>query len=177
MNDLPTSDLPRRRLLAVSGTALAGGLAGCSSDDGNGNGDDGGNGDNGKDDGNEPEETETESTTDLEGTILGNITVDNSNDSSRTVDVLVELDREIESWETVDLATNEEASLEREWSTDPGNFRVTARLDGETLVQVTPAKWNEPDCLNLLVRINGDGTLTIHGNTDGGPCGTGDADA
>ena len=176
MSDLPTSDLPRRRLLAVSGTALAGGLAGCSSDDGNGNGDDG-NGGDGAENADEPEETETESTTDLEGTILGDITVDNSNDSARTVDVLVELDREIESWETVDLATNEEATLEREWSTDPGNFRVTARLDSESLVQVTPAKWNEPDCLNLLVRINGDGELVIHGNTDGGPCGTDDADA
>jgi len=44
------SELPRRRLLAVTGTALTGAVAGCTGSDedagnGNGNGDGSGNGD------------------------------------------------------------------------------------------------------------------------------------
>lgn len=168
-------DLSRRRLLAGSATALIGIVAGCSSSDD----EDGENGENGETgegtgDEDEPEEPDTGSSTDVDGTILGEITVDNSSESARTIDILVEFDRDIETWETVELAANDDTTLERNWPSDPGQFRVTARLDGDELVQVTPANWNEPDCLNLLVRTDRNGELELHSTTDGGPCSTGE---
>lgn len=165
------SELPRRRLLAIAGTGLTGAVAGCSSSDDEENGDeDEANGDD------DPEETETGSSTDVEGTVLGDITINNSDSTPHTVDVIVEFDREIEAWETRSLEANEDVTLDRDWPTDPGQFRVTARLDQDELKEVTPAKWNEPNCLNLLVRIDSNGELTLPGTTDGGPCGGGDVD-
>lgn len=161
------SDLPRRRLLAVSGTALAGAFAGCSSSD-----DDDGNGDDGDD--SEPEETDHEA--DVGGTVLGDVTIDNNTGTSRTVDVIVEFDGEIESWVTETVDADASRIIEQEWPSDPGEFRVTARVDGDELRELTPADRNDPDCLNLFVRIDGDGTLSFPTTTDDGACGEGEAD-
>ncbi|WP_137291098.1 hypothetical protein [Natronorubrum halophilum] len=167
------SALPRRRLLAATGAAFTGAIAGCSSDDG----EDESENEAAENDDESPDEGETGNSTEVDGTILGEITVNNSDDTSHAVDVIVEFDREIEAWKTESLEANEDVTLERNWPTDPGQFRVTARLDQEELVEVTPAKWNEPNCLNLLVRIDSSGTLMIPGTTDGGPCNDGDADS
>ncbi|SIS10165.1 hypothetical protein [Natronorubrum thiooxidans] len=166
------SDLPRRRLLAVTGTALTGAVAGCSGSDDDPTEDD----DADPDDEPDVEPTETGSTTDVEGTILGEITIDNVDETAHTVDVIVEFDREIEAWETTALEANETVTLERSWSTDPGQVRVTARLDHGEPVAVTPARWNEPDCLNLYVRIDREDELAFLSDTGSGPCGDGDAD-
>lgn len=161
------SDLSRRRLLAATGTALTAAVAGCSSSD-----DEGGNGEQGD----EPEESDTgSSTTDPEGTILGEITVDNLDKTSHTIDVLVEFDRTIETWETETLSGDSGTTLDRDWPTEPGRFRVTVRMDQGDPVQVTPANWNEPDCLNLFVRIDRAGELSVLSDTNGGPCGAGEA--
>lgn len=165
------SELPRRRLLAVTGTALTGAIAGCTGSD-----DEGEDGDDENGDETDPDAGETESSTEVDGTTLGEITINNSDSTPHSVDVIVEFDREIEAWETKSLEANEDVTLERSWPTDPGQFRVTARLDQDELIEVTPAKWNNPTCLNLLVRIDSSGQLSVPGTTDGGPCGGGDVD-
>ena len=156
------TDLSRRRLLAAAGTVCTGAVAGClgggDEGDGNGTGDDAANGD-----GNE--------TTATGGTRLGDITVDNLDDAAHTIDVIVEFDREIEAWATDALEASGGTTLERNWPSEPGQFRVTVRLDQGEPVEVTPADWNEPSCLNLFVRIDREGKLTILSDTSSGPCG------
>lgn len=161
------NDLPRRRLLALSGTALVGTIAGCSSSD-----------DDGTDDDDEEETTtgETDHEADHEGTVLGDVTIDNYTDSARTVDVIVEYDGEIESWVTESVASKDSRTLERAWPSDPGAFRVTARVDEDEPREITPADRNDPDCLNLFVRIDDDGALSFPTTTDGGPCGEGEVE-
>lgn len=161
------TELPRRRLLAVTGTAVTGALAGCASEDDEENGGDGE--ENGGDEA-DPGEAETGSVTDGDGTVLGEITVDNWADGTHTVDVIVEFDRVIEDWVTEELAPNTDVTLERNWPSDPGQLRVMARLDHGDPAQVTPANWNDPDCLNLYVRIGRDGELSFLSDTSGGPC-------
>lgn len=146
----------RRSFVGMVGIGTVVGLAGCL--------DDGGDDDDNED------ETDT-------GTELGEITVENLNDETRTVDVIVEFDGEIEHWSTHDLEANGDgATLERDWPTDTGQFRVTVRLDEGEFTGVTPAEWNNPDCLNLVVLVQRGGEITIAGVTDGGPCGNGDVD-
>ncbi|WP_226039790.1 hypothetical protein [Natrinema sp. DC36] len=167
------SELPRRRLLAVTGTALTGAVAGCTGSDddaGNGNGDGSGNGD-----GNEPTAPENEPTDATNGTLLGKISVENLNDESHTVDVIVEFGGDPEHWSTHELAADSGAELERNWSTEPGAFNIMFRLDGGEPIQVTPAKWNDPDCINVFALVTRNGELKILSDTDGGACGDGDA--
>ncbi|MFB1065608.1 hypothetical protein [Natrinema sp. H-ect4] len=165
------SELPRRRLLAVTGTALTGAVAGCTGSDedagnGNGNGDGSGNGDG--------NETGDESGG-PSGTLLGEISVENLNDESHTVDVIVEFGGDPEHWSTHELAADSGAELERNWSTEPGAFNIVFRLDGGEPTQVTPAKWNDPDCINVFALVTRNGELKILSDTDGGACGDGDA--
>lgn len=147
------SDCTRRRLLAAGGVAAMGAIAGCSS----GSADD-------------EEEDDGESET-AEGTLLGDVSVENLHADEHTVDVIVEFDSEIEHWSTHHLdAESSGADLERDWPTDPGSFRVTARLDEEELTQVTPAKWNDPACLNLTIVVGRSGDFRVLSDTSGGPC-------
>ena len=157
------TDLSRRRLLAVTGTACTGAVAGCMGSDGTeGNGD-------GRSD-SEADGNDGSTTTDPEWTRLGDITVDNLDDAAHTIDVIVEFDRTIESWATENLAAGGGATLERNWPSEPGQFRVTVRLDQGEPVEVTPADWNEPSCLNLFVRVDRNGELTVLSDTSSGPC-------
>ncbi|WP_255169433.1 hypothetical protein [Natrononativus amylolyticus] len=152
-------ELTRRQVVAAAGAVSAGAVAGCLDD-----GDDAAN--------------ETDAGQGLsadvipeDGTTLGEIAVENLDGEDHTIDVLVEYDGEIEHWSTHDLeAGGEGASLEQSWPDEPGTFRVTARLDGEEFEQVSPAKWNDPSCLNLLVLVGRDGEIRTTGDTDGGPC-------
>ena len=164
------TDLSRRRLLAATGTACTGAVAGCmgsdNESDGNGDGDDGS--DSGAD------ENEGNTTTGPAGTRLGTITVDNLSNSSHTIDVIVEFDGTIEAWASESLAASDSTTLERNWSSEPGQFRVIVRADQGAPVEVTPADWNDPACLNLFVRIDRNGELTTQSNTNSGPCGAGD---
>ena len=175
--------LTRRRLLAVSGVATMGAVAGCtgSSDDeegeengGNGSENDGnGNGDDGDEDGGENGETRTETS----GTVLGGITVENLHEEAHTVDVLVEFAGEIEHWTTHGLeAGGDGADVERDWPTEAGDFRVTLRIDGDEIRQVTAARWNDPDCLSLVVLIDRTGNVRVTGDTDAGVCATDNGD-
>ncbi|WIV68310.1 hypothetical protein [Natrialbaceae archaeon AArc-T1-2] len=175
------NELTRRRAVAAVATAAVGGVAGCSGvaeeadDEPEGSDDeptsDAGDG-SGADDA-ESDETAAESGDG--GTILGELAVENLHDETHTVDVLVEFGSEIEHWSTHELAPGDAGvDLERDWPDDAGDFRVTIRTDGEEIQQVTAAKWNEPDCLNLLVLIGRDGEVRVTGDTDGGPCEDGD---
>lgn len=165
--------LPRRRLLAVTGTALTGAVAGCtgSDDSGNGNGDGSEDGDDSTDGGGGGTDADAGSS----GTLLGNIVVENLDDTSHSVDVIVEFDGEPEHWSTHALEGGEGIDLERNWSSEPGAFRVLVRLDGGDPTQITPERWNGPDCVNVFVLVGREGGLTISGDTGGGPCGEGEA--
>ncbi|RKD93932.1 hypothetical protein [Halopiger aswanensis] len=182
--------LPRRRLLAGAGTALAGVIAGCSSDasddsDGTNPEDEGENDDDGTGDADSAADSGGESgssgDTDTDdggdsaadGTALGEISIENVHDRSHTVDVLVEFDGEIEHWTTHELAAGDGTTLERDWPTEAGSFRLMARLDGADLTQVEPEQWNDPACLNLVAMIDRSGALKMLSDTDGGPCGDG----
>ncbi|AEH35848.1 hypothetical protein [Halopiger xanaduensis] len=181
--------LPRRRLLAGAGTALAGVLAGCSSDasddsDGtdseDGNETDDGTGDgstadsDAAPDSNDGGDTDDGGDSATDGTALGEISIENVHDRSHTVDVIVEFDGEIEHWTTHELEAGDGTTLERDWPTEAGSFRLMARLDGAELTQVEPAEWNEPACLNLVAMIDRNGALKLLSDTDGGPCGDGE---
>ncbi|WP_049924422.1 hypothetical protein [Halopiger djelfimassiliensis] len=169
------SDLPRRRLLAGTGTVLTGAIAGCSSSD-----DDESDAEENDD---EPDESGSDpATTDAgsdvtaapgSGTLLGDISVENLHDDQHTVDVMVEVDGEIEHWTTHELEADSGTALERTWSTEPGSLRVLVRLDNGEPTQITPAKWNDPACLNVYAMVDRDGELTILGDTDDGPCSDG----
>lgn len=173
-------ELTRRRVLAVAGATTMGAVAGCmgsGDEDPDGGTEDGGNeSDGGENDGGDSSGTD-DGATDQTGTILGDVTVENLDNTSHTVDVLVEFDGEIEDWSTEILETNgDSTTLERNWPSEPGSFRVVARVDGEEVREVTPADWNDPDCFNLFISVRSGG-VTIASGTSGGPCGSGEADA
>lgn len=176
------SDLPRRRLLALGGTALTGTIAGCSGSADEGDPDADSNSDDGESDGNGNEnENGTDSSSDSDGadgasgTLLGNVDVENLDNDAHTINVIVEFDGDIEHWSTHELDAGAGATLEQGWPQEAGEFRVILRLDDGEPVQDTAASWNDPDCLNLLVTINRSGALTTHADTSSGPCGDGDA--
>lgn len=139
----------RRHVLAAAGVAATGVLAGCSNSSAE-----------------EPEDAE-----DPSGTILGDITVENSHDDSHTVDVLVKFEGEIEHWSTHRLEADAGVDVERGWPGDPGDFRVIARLDEDELMEVGPADWNNLPCLNLVIRVSKAGELEIMTGAGGGKCG------
>lgn len=172
-------ELTRRRVLAVAGATTTGAVAGCmgSGDDPDGAAEDGGNESDGGDSTGTGGEADDSESADRTGTILGDVTVENLDDTSHTVDVLVEFGGEIEDWSTESLETNgDSTTLERNWPSEPGSFRVVARVDGEELREVTPADWNDPDCFNLFISVRGDSGVTIASGTSGGPCGSGETD-
>ena len=157
------SELTRRHLLASGGVATMGAIAGCmdGSDDGNGDENEAHNGD---DENGEPQTASS-------GTALGGITVENLHEEAHTVDVLVEFDREIEHWTTHELEAGDDGTnLEREWPTESGNFRVTFRIDGEEIRQITSEEWSDRDCLSLMVLILRNGDVKITADTDSAAC-------
>ncbi|MCU4926962.1 hypothetical protein OB905_13385 [Halobacteria archaeon AArc-dxtr1] len=177
------TDLTRRRAMAIAGATGMAVVAGCSSsgeEDDSGTGDDEGddqeNGDPNGDDGTGDDGNGDESNP-VSGTVLGDVFIENVNDTEHSVDVLVEFGDEIEHWSSHDLeAGGDGATLDRDWTTDPGEFRVTVRLDDDEFTQVTPERWNDPACLNLLALVTRDGEVTLLSDTNGGPCGSGDSD-
>lgn len=145
----------RRRLLALAATATTAAIAGCLGSD---------------DEGSEDEENATDtgehSDVEHEGTVLGEIDVENLHDERHTINIVVEFDGTFEGWKTTELEERSGTRLERNWPTDPGSFRIIAGLDEGDPIQVRPAKWNEPDCLNLVVMVRS-GELSVTGNPDG----------
>lgn len=159
------SGIPRRRLLAATGVGLAGAVAGCSSsaeDDENGD-------ENGDDEG--ASEEETDGSTDVADSVSGAIIVDNLSDTAQQIDLLVELDDGIEDWETEELEAGSTIALERDWASDSGQFRVTARLNEGEPADITPSNWNGTDCLSIFVRITDDDSMTYSSNATDGNCG------
>lgn len=142
------SELTRRRLLAVGGVTAAAAVAGCSSS-------------SASEDENDP----------ADGTVLGDVSVENLHADEHTIDVIVEFDEEIVHWSTHHLDANDSgADLEREWPSDPGDVRLTVRLDEDEVTHVTPARWNDPSCLNLTILLDRSGELTVLSDTSGGAC-------
>jgi len=170
----------RRRILAAAGALGVSATAGClsgdesDSDDGADDGSsDTGQTDDGTDDATDPsnESGSTDESSSIEGTVLGNISVDNLHDAAHTVDVQVELNGSMESWVSKEIESRTgSVTLDRSWDGTGGEFRVRVRLDGTEFVEVTPADWNSPDCLSLIVVIDQSGALRIAGDTTGGFC-------
>lgn len=112
----------------------------------------------------------SDSDADSGGTRLVGATVQNQHDEPHTVDVIVEFDDKIEHWSTHELedktGTNN-IELDRNWPSEAGDFRVTARLDhdGERIVERTPADFNDPDCANLQIEIGTAGNLNIYNDS------------
>ncbi len=166
-------EITRRRVLAVASATTMGAVAGCTS---SGEEDENG-GDDETADGGDETETESSETDGQTGTVLGDITVENMDETSHTVDVLVEFDGEIEDWTSESLEeSGESTTLERNWPSDPGSIRIVARVDGDEFTEATPADWNDPDCFNLYVSVRDADGVTIAADTDSGPCGSGDTD-
>ncbi|WP_339105313.1 hypothetical protein [Haloterrigena salinisoli] len=156
------SGIQRRRLLTATGVSLTGAIAGCLGSDESG-------GENGAE--NEAENgTEDEGDETVAEQVSGRIVVDNLDESSHTFDILVEYGGEIQHWETRSPGADETISFEHSWSSDREQFRVTARLNGGEPVNITPANWNESNCLSIFVRITDGQTMTHSTNTDAGHC-------
>ncbi|WP_222915694.1 hypothetical protein [Natrinema sp. SYSU A 869] len=166
------SELPRRRLLAATGTALTGTVAGCMGSDWNGD-------ESGESEKTEPDTTEPEPKNETDeaptGTLLGKISLENLDDETHTIDAIVEFDDGPEHWSTHELSGDNGVELERNWPSDPGDFRVMFRLDGGEPTQVTPAGLGKSSCVNIFALIDRNGGLKVLSDTDGGPCGDGDA--
>ena len=162
----------RRRLLAATGVAAVGAIAGCLSDgdDPEENGDESDGTDDDPDDSDGTGDEPTDPFADIEGTVLGDISVDNLHDEAHTVDVIVEIDGETQAWVTEELeARSGGVTLEREWD-EGGQFRVRVRLDNDRFREVTPADWNDPDCISVLVIVDAEGEVRIAGDTTTGAC-------
>ena len=143
------SELTRRRLLAAGGVAAAGAVAGCSSSQASEDGDD----------------------NPTDGTVLGDVSVENLHGEEHTVDVMIEFDDEIVHWSTHRLdGTEPGTELERDWPDEPGTIRLTVRHNEGSTTHVTPAMWNDPPCLNLMIWVDRSGDLSVMSSTTGGPC-------
>ena len=151
----------RRHLLVGGATAGLAGLAGCL----------GGDDADADDDSGDDTTGDTDELSTINGTVLGDITIDNLHDRKHQVDVLVEIGGDTHAW--VDYELEERTGgveLDREWPSDEGGFLVRVRLDRGPPVDVRPSQWNDPDCLNLVLVIDGNGELRITGDTTSGFC-------
>lgn len=136
--------ISRRRFCTATGTAALLGTAGCL-------GEDGGNGSE-------------------DSAALGNIKIESLADETHTVDVIIEWDGEINEWATHEIEPDGPGvTLDRNWPSELEDFRLTARIDGTNPVQVQPEP-TKTGCLNLLILITRDGTLTIYTNSNEEPC-------
>ncbi|WP_253738871.1 hypothetical protein [Halohasta salina] len=156
------TDCTRRRLLALGGAITAGAVAGCSGADNAGTAAEGGSAE--------------------AGTALETITLENLDDTARTVDVIVQWGDEIEYWETHELGAIDDTgdsslTLEEGWPSDPGEFQLTVRLsDDDTRAGVSSTALSERDCLDLVVLVSREGELSILTDVSGGECATDTAD-
>lgn len=155
------TDSDRRRLLLAAGTAGAVLTAGCLSGDDDDDGDDSDDtGDDSDDTGDEPQE----------GTILGDITIDNVDTSSHVIHVLIDMGDEIVFNSRTDLSGQSSLDMDRDWPTDPENFRVIFILNDDRIREIRPRNFNEPDCLSLSVVIRSSSDLRIGGDPDEASC-------
>jgi len=145
------ADYTRRRLLAIGGAVTAGALAGCSGGGPTGN-----------------------AASASDGTALEAITLENLNDRSHTLDIIIQRNDEIDHWTTHELsAVGDDTSsqeLDADWSTEPGAFQLTVRLDDDSRAQFSSSQLADRDCLDLVVMVTRQGELTILTDVSGGSC-------
>ena len=163
----------RRHLLVGGATAGLAAIAGClGGDDADDGADDDEVDDAGDEDDNEsgsPGDTDEQSA--VNGTVLGDITIDNLDDQKHEVDVLVEIGGDTHAWVDYELEERTgSVELDREWPSDEGGFLVRVRLDRGPPVDIRPEQWNDPDCLNLVLVVDANGELRITGDTTSGFC-------
>jgi len=148
------SGYSRRRLLAVGGAMTVGAVAGCLDDS-----------------------ESTEETAD-DGPVLETITLENLNSRSHTLDIIIQWDDEIEYWEEHELSAISDSGdsgdssllLEEGWPTDPGDFRLTVRLDNDERERFSSSQLPDRNCLDLVVLISREGELSILTTVSGGTC-------
>lgn len=160
------SEYTRRRLLAVGGAATVAGLAGCSGAENTANA---------------AAEGETEPSQASTGSVLETISLENLDDQSHTLDVFFERDGEVEYWRTHELeATGEDDSsltLDGEWPTEPGRFKLIIRLDDDTRAQFTSTQLPDRDCQKLVILVSREGDLSILTDVSNEGCSTDSVDA
>lgn len=99
-------------------------------------------------------------------TLLGEVSIQNNHDDTHTVDVLVEYEGEIIHWSTHDLEEKRgenTVTVERDWSAETGEFRITTRLDEETIVERTASNFNDWDCVDLQIEVTEEGAFKLLG--------------
>lgn len=130
------SELYRRTFLTISATV---GVAGCLSRDG----------DSGQ-------------------TTLGSPLINNRDDQSHTVDFRVTWNDDVVHNRSYQIEANDVddnqlpgATPETTWPDDPGQFTVSARLNGEDWQTVDPVDQNYPECLGVTVEIGPSGRIAM----------------
>lgn len=136
------SGYSRRRLLAVGSTVTVGAIAGCTDSE------------------------TTPETTAGDGPVLETITLENLNNRSQTLDIIIQWDDTIEYWEEHELEAISDSGdssllLDGGWPTDPGEFQVTIRLGDGTREQFSSTELPDRDCVHLAAILSRDGELSI----------------
>ncbi|MFB6206468.1 MAG: hypothetical protein ABEJ05_08090 [Haloglomus sp.] len=142
--------LSRRRLLQAGGTAVLGGLAGCSG---------------------------VVSPLSTGESHLGEVHIENRDTTAHEVTLRVEWENEVVHDRTYTLVANDPAAegvpSERPaatWPAEAGDFRVMARLDAGDWQTVTPEEAGYPDCYGALVYIEKTGQMAILTTTNSSWC-------
>lgn len=146
------TDCSRRRLLALGTAVTVGAVAGCTGTDEN-----------------------TVGTPGVDGPVLETLSLENLNNHSHTLDIVIQWDDEIEYWEAheLDAISDGGASslvLAEGWPTEPGEFQLTVRLDSDTRVRFSSTELPDRECQNLVILISREGTLSILTDVSGGAC-------
>lgn len=112
-----------------------------------------------------------------DGTRLARLSADNEDDETHTVDVRVEWGgkRAHDSTHVLDANTDDpnartSAWPEQSWPDEPGEFTVSARVDGGEWRQATPDDWDDPDCLSLIAVVDAQARLAFFGSTNPNAC-------
>lgn len=154
------TDYTRRRLLAAGGAVTVAGIAGCSRVENTAE--------------SEPTPNEPTESDQPEPPLLESISLENLNDQSHTLDIIIQRNDEIVYWTTHELSAISEPTssiaLDSELPTEPGAFQLVVRLDDDTRAQFSSTELPERDCIDLVVMITREGGLSILTNVSGGRC-------
>lgn len=101
-------------------------------------------------------------------TKLGYPQISNRHDHPHTVDFRVTWNDDVVLNRTYQIEADDPednrlpgAVPEKTWPDDPGQFTVSARLDGGEWRTIDPAEQNYPECLGVTVEIDPDGRLAM----------------
>lgn len=101
-------------------------------------------------------------------TTLAPILINNRHESPHTVNLRVTWDDEVVHDRTYDIEGNDSddrrlpgAAPDRTWPDEPGQFTVSARLEGDEWQTIDPEDEGYPECLGITVEIDLRGQLVM----------------